>query len=304
MGALPPGLRRHAAALRALLVFTVICGVLYPLVILAVARLPGLRDKADGSGVSAGGRDVGSALIGQKFTGPGGRPLRQYFQSRPSAAGNGYDPTSTGASNLGPEDIVDTLADPVLVRAGEQGPDARQSLLTQVCARSKAVGELEGVDGSRPYCAKSGAGSVLAVLGPRGAGGVVTHPTRVISVNEPCPATPFLATYRGVKVECRTYGEDYSTGQIVPIRGGAPARPVVPADAVTASGSGLDPHISPAYARLQAKRIARVRGIGVGQVTGLIDRHTTGRAAGFMGGPAVNVLRLNLDLDKTAPFRG
>jgi K+-transporting ATPase ATPase C chain len=79
---------------------------------------------------------------------------------------------------------------------------------------------------------------------------------------------------------------------------------VVPADAVTASGSGLDPQVSPAYAHLQAARVARTRGIDVDVVRRLIDAHTSGRALGFLGEPAVNVLELNLDLDKSHPFRG
>lgn len=80
------------------------------------------------------------------------------------------------------------------------------------------------------------------------------------------------------------------------LRSEVPGQPI-PADAVTSSASGLDPHISPAYARLQAPRIAAARGIPVGQVQAAIDRHTEGRLLGFIGQPRVNVLRVNLDLD-------
>ncbi|MFB9187337.1 potassium-transporting ATPase subunit C, partial [Dactylosporangium sucinum] len=146
---LPSWLAQHVAALRALVVMTVVLGLAYPLLMVAVARIPGLSTKADGSIVSHDGKPVGSHLIGQSFTDAHGNPLRQYFQSRPSAAGDGYDPTATSASNLGPESVVDT-------------PD-KPSLLTQVCSRSKAIGELEGVDGSRPYCTSGGVGAVLAV---------------------------------------------------------------------------------------------------------------------------------------------
>jgi potassium-transporting ATPase KdpC subunit len=284
---LPLWLSQHLAALRALLVFTVVAGLAYPLVMTGVAQLPGLHDKAQGSLVDGpNGEAVGSRIIGQSFTDADGNPVPKYFQSRPSAAGDGYDPTSTSASNLGPESIEDTLA--------SNPDDASQALLTQVCARSKAVGELEGVDGSRPYCTPGGVGAVLRVFHSKGLTGTVT---RAVSVNEACPATPFIATYKGVNVECAQVGEDYSGGLLTPIRG-APADPVVPADAVTASASGLDPHISVAYADLQAPRIARERGVDLNVVQGLIKDHTTGRALGFMGGRAVNVLELNLALDR------
>ncbi|MGQ4597485.1 potassium-transporting ATPase subunit C [Nocardia sp. R6R-6] len=283
-------IRQHVAALRALLVLTAITGIVYPLAVFAVAQLPGLRTKADGSLVEANATAVGSSLIGQSFTDVGGTALAQYFQSRPSAAGDGYDPLSTAASNLGPEDIVDTAS--------------RKSLLTQVCARSRAVGDRERVDGSRPFCTKGGVGAVLSVIGPRDADGEVSHPVQVVTVNEACPAQPFLDTYRGVRVECAEPGHDYSVGRIVPIHGNASAHPAVPADAVTASGSGLDPHISPAYAAIQVARVARARNVSAEQVRAAVDAHTTGRTLWFLGEPRVDVLQLNLDLDHRYPYRG
>jgi K+-transporting ATPase ATPase C chain len=77
----------------------------------------------------------------------------------------------------------------------------------------------------------------------------------------------------------------------------------VPADAVTSSGSGLDPHISPANAALQAPRVARVRGLQLAQVRALIDQNTSGRDFGLLGEPAVNVLILNLALDQVSPAK-
>jgi K+-transporting ATPase ATPase C chain len=302
---LPTWIRQHLAAVRALLVLTVVTGIVYPLAVWAVALLPGLHERAEGSMVkTVGGIPAGSRIIGQAFTDSAGDPLKQYLQSRPSAAGDGYDPTSTSASNLGPESIVDTLPDPAIINAGKEDPNAKQSLLTQVCSRSLAVGRLEGTDGARPFCTKDGVGAVLGVFGPRGADGQVTTPTKVVSLDQEAPAVPFIATYRGVKVESATFGQDYSAGEVVPVRGDAPAAPKVPADAVTASGSGLDPDISPAYARLQAGRVARARGISVAQVMTAIKDHQDARTLGFIGAPRVNVLLVNLELDKKYPFHG
>ncbi|WP_432842864.1 potassium-transporting ATPase subunit C [Dactylosporangium sp. CA-092794] len=254
---LPAWLAQHLAALRALIALTVVLGVAYPLLMVAAARIPGLS---------------GHAHIGQSFTDARGNPIRRYFQSRPSAAGAGYDPTATSASNLGPENVVDRPGKP--------------SLLTQVCTRSRAVGQFEGVDGSRPYCTPGGVGAVLAV-----------YPDRAVSVNEPCPAAPFLREYQGRPVTCAQPGQDYSTGITTPVRGAAPSHPAVPADAVTASGSGLDPHISVAYADLQIPRVAAARHLPEAQVRRLVEAHTDGRTLGFIGEPTVNVLELNLALD-------
>jgi len=102
-------------------------------------------------------------------------------------------------------------------------------------------------------------------------------------------------------VECAKSGEDYAAGQIVPIRGAASGNPAVPADAVTASGSGLDPHISPAYAALQVARVAKARGVDAEQITQVLAEHTDGRTLGVLGEPRVNVVELNIALDENYP---
>jgi K+-transporting ATPase ATPase C chain len=288
MTRLPQWVAQHLAGLRVVLVLTLTVGLIYPLAMTAVARVA-VAYQANGSPVDRGGRAVGSTLIGQSFTDRAGNPILRYFQSRPSDAGNGYDPTASGAGNQGTQSMVDVLADPAT------HTDAKPSLLSQVCTRSKAVGDLEGVDGSRPFCTPDGVGAVLGVYREQGLTGPVT---RAVSLNQACPATPFQRTYQGVPVQCAKPGEDYGAALIVPVRGGAPADPVVPGDAVTASGSGLDPHISPAYAYLQAPRVARLRGLTLGRVRALIAANTTGRGLGFLGQPGVNVLSLNLALDR------
>ena len=188
-------------SLRAMLVLTVILGIAYPLLVTGLGRL--LPARADGSLVTgADGTVVGSSLIGQSFADADGTALPGYFQSRPSAAGDGYDAAASSGSNLGPEN-------PDLVAAIED--------------RRAAVAALEGVD----------------------------------------PAA-------------------------------------VPADALTASGSGLDPQISPEYAELQVPRVATERGLPEDEVRGLVAAATTGPDLGFLGQAGVNVLELNLGVDRTA----
>ncbi len=182
-------LRQLGAGLRALLVLTVLLGVAYPLAVWAVAQVA-LNGKANGSQVEVDGAVVGSSLIGQSFDG------EEWFHSRPSAAGDGYDPLSTGASNLAA---------------------TSEDLLAMVEERRAAIAEEEGVD---------------------------------------------------------------------------PAQ--VPPDALTASGSGLDPHISPEYTRLQVQRVASARELSPESVWELVESSIQGRDLGFAGEPRVNVLLLNV----------
>jgi len=194
--------RTIGVAVRAMLVFTLTLGVGYTLVVTGIAQLA-LPWQANGSPVhDAAGDTVGSALIGQPFTDLDGSARTEYFQSRPSAAGDGYDAGASSGSNLGPENA---------------------DLIAAVQARRAAVAELEGV---------------------------------------------------------------------------APSE--VPADAVTASGSGLDPHISPAYALLQVPRVAAARGLGESEVRSLVEAHIEQRDLGYLGEPRVNVVELNLALDALA----
>ena len=112
MNRLPSLLRQHIAALRGLIVFTVICGIAYPLVVFGIAQVA-FHHQANGSLVSYKGRIVGSSLLCQEFTDSKGNPLPQYFQPRPSDAilsgakdDYGCDPRYSSASNLGPNNPV------------------------------------------------------------------------------------------------------------------------------------------------------------------------------------------------------
>jgi len=187
-------------AIRALLMFTVVLGVGYTLLITAVGQLA-LPAQANGSLIRDDDGDiVGSSLIGQNFTDADGAPLPQYFQPRPSAAGDGYDGGASSGSNWGPEN---------------------EDLIAAITERKAQIAEFNGV-----------------------------------SPDE------------------------------------------IPADAVTASSSGLDPHISPAYALLQVDRVAAARGLSAEQVRQAVDDNTKGPDLGYLGEPVVNVVELNLDLDR------
>jgi K+-transporting ATPase ATPase C chain len=184
-------------ALRLTLVFTIVLGIGYPVVIWGIGQVA-FRAQAAGSPVhDAAGNVRGSAILAQSFTDAAGNPLPEYFQPRPSAGG--YDGAASGGSNLGAEE-----------------PD----LIAEVSARLAAVAAFNGVSEAE-----------------------------------------------------------------------------VPPDAVTASGSGLDPDISPAYAAIQVARVAAARGLTPAAVEALVAAHTTGRDLGFLGEPRVNVVELNLALD-------
>jgi K+-transporting ATPase ATPase C chain len=186
-------LRQSWAGLKVLLAFTVVLGLAYPLVVTGISQVL-FHGRANGSLIERDGEVVGSSLIGQTFEGS------EWFHSRPSVAGDGYDPLATGGSNLGPES---------------------EELLVLVEERRAAVAEEDGVE----------------------------------------PAA-------------------------------------VPADALTASASGLDPHISPAYAHQQVDRVAEERGLDADEVRRLVDDHVQSRVLGFLGGERVNVLELNLALNE------
>ncbi len=188
--------RQMRTAILMIIAITVVTGIIYPLVITGLAQVF-FPYQANGSLVKdSSGNVIGSALIGQNFTDA------KYFHPRPSAAGqNGYDPTASGGSNLGP---------------------TNQKLIDLVKQRAIAYRQENGL---------------------------------------------------------------------------APDAPV-PVDAVTASASGLDPDISIANAYDQAARVAKARGISEAQVKALIDQHTQGRILWVLGEPAVNVLELNMALDR------
>jgi potassium-transporting ATPase KdpC subunit len=259
--------RQFVPAVLSVIVFTLILGIGYGLVVTGVAQLA-FKDKADGSIVQRGGKDVGSSLIGQAFVDKKGNPIPRYFQSRPSAATGadgttdaGYDPTLSLGSNLGP-------SNPLLVGfiPGFNSVDLKGN-------SSKTNPFATRTD---PYCVPVDK-----------AGDPVASPTE---------GQKYKKTRNGAYV-CDTNTVPQRTIAYRELNGlGRNAK--VPVDAVTASGSGLDPDISVANARLQAKRVASERNLSVAQVRKLIDNHTSGRELGIFGEKTVNVLDLNLALDQ------
>jgi potassium-transporting ATPase KdpC subunit len=251
--------RHLTASLVMLVVVTVTLGFGYPLVVTGLSQLF-FHNQANGSLVYRNGKLAGSELLGQEFTDARGNPLPRYFQPRPSAAGAGYDGSSSGASNLGPSN----------------------PLLIGFVAGVNTV----GLDG-RPSAANpfaTVADPACVPMSPQG--------------------TPVTSPAPGQKYEKTAAGQYVCDPNTVPERAiayrqfnGLPANATVPADAATASGSGLDPDISVANALDQAPRVARARHLPAATVIALVHRYTQGRQWGFLGEPTVNVLELNLALD-------
>jgi K+-transporting ATPase ATPase C chain len=243
--------RHLVTSLVMLALVTVALGFGYPLVVTGLSQLF-FHNQANGSLLYKNGTLTGSALLGQEFTDSKGDPLPQYFQPRPSAAGAGYDGSSSGASNLGP-------SNPLLIGFVAGVNTVRNPFAT---AADPACVPLDSAGNpvTRPV-----AGQKYA----RTAGGSY--------VCDPATVPERAIAYRAFN--------------------GLAAGAAVPVDAVTASGSGLDPDISVANALDQAARVARARHVAAAQVIALVHQDTQGREWGFMGEPTVNVLELNLALD-------
>ena len=247
--------RQLLPALVMMVVFTVLLGLVYPLVITGIAVL-GFNHKAEGSLVKVDGQVVGSSSIGQVFTDP------KYFHSRPSA--DGYVPGAQGGgvysygSNYGP-------LNPALIGnvPGVNIPDKTNPYATPDDPLCVPVGTTDNSgnpvtdDDGNPIYEKNADGTFVC--------NTDTVPQRVLA-------------YRA--------------------ENGLAADVKVPVDAVTSSGSGLDPDISVENARMQAARVAKERGMSVDDVLKLVDEHTDGRGLGFLGEPGVNVLELNVALDQ------
>jgi potassium-transporting ATPase KdpC subunit len=242
-------LKELKTGLLMMVVMTAVTGLLYPAAITAVAQMV-FRDQANGSLIVADGQVIGSRLIGQGFSRP------EYFHPRPSAAGNGYDPTASAGTNLGPTSAK-------LLKG-----------TTKLDEKKNEIVEFDGIaDRVVHYCVEND-----------------------IPYESSIPLDQFTDAKGGlddVKL-IKAFNDEKSP---LVFR----AKQALPADAVTSSASGLDPHISPRNAELQASRIAKARGVSLDQVKATIAQHSEGRTWGILGEPHVNVLELNLALDRQFP---
>ena len=250
----------------ATVVLAILVSAIYPAVTWALAQAL-FHDKANGSLIGKDGRPVnkdedaiGSSLIGQNFSDA------KYFHPRPSAAGNGYDATASGGSNLGPTSakLINGTTKSTTVAATQPGAAP---------APGPDAVDFDGIhDRIVHYCLDNN-----------------------IAFTSSVPLKQFQdaqGNLDDVKL-IKAFNAD-SPLRFMPLQ-------EIPADAVTASGSGLDPHVSPANAMLQAQRIADVRKIPVAKVNEMIERFTDPASLGFLGDAGVNLLRLNLALDQMAP---
>jgi K+-transporting ATPase ATPase C chain len=248
-----------------IIILTLVFGLGYSLVMTGIGEVA-FGHQANGSIVEKNGRAVGSSLIGQAFTDSQGNPVARYFQSRPSDAVTSSatdNITVSGASNLGPSNPLLIGFIPGVNTLGLDGTPSKTNPFATP---------------TDPYCVPMSAGSDSA------------------PVSEPAAGQKYAKTSDGA------YQCDPNT---VPERAiayraefGLASHAQVPVDAVTASGSGLDPDISLANADLQAPTVARARGLSLATVMGLVRANTTGRSLGVLGDPGVDVLTLNLALDQ------
>jgi K+-transporting ATPase ATPase C chain len=255
-------LRRHFVPSLVVTGFVVVFLIIYAAVVWGIGQVA-FKNSADGSLITRDHQVVGSSFIGQSFTDAKGNPLPQYFEPRPSATSpNPYTANASAASNLGPGDPRLVGFIPGFNTVGLNG---------KVSPTNPFASKVD------PYCVPMDAKTGDPVI-------------------TPTPGEKF-------QMSGGTYVCDPNT---VPERtiayrqlNGLAASVKVPVDAVTASASGLDPQISIMNAELQAPRVARVRHLSVATVLALVKKYTIGRALGFLGEPGVNVLKLNLALDRT-----
>ncbi len=282
-----------------------ICCGLYPLAVWAIAQAAfpnqanGSLVKADGSYTTDDTKAVGSALLGQNFS------LAGYFHPRPSGAGSGYDPTGSGGSNLGPlsDKLINGATQTAAAPATQPttAPAVAGAATAPTTAPTTAPVETLAFDGVRlrtlHFASDNGLSFKLYSVKPDGTKTEVplkqyqdaSGNLNDVALVDAFPHPPTDAADRAVLV-----AGDFKRPDGTPVE--------IPADAVTASGSGLDPHISPENATFQAQRVADARKVSVDKVAAVIAQYTDKPDLGILGDPGVNVLRLNLALDAKYPL--